>query len=214
MDGVLVDVGPSYHRTIVETVRHFTGRRVSIEEIGRFKARPGFNDDWKLTHTWIRQLGVRARFREVVAYFQQLYLGTNFQGYIRSERWLADRRRLPRLARRAELAIFTGRPRAEALFTLERFGVREHFGRLIGLEDGPTKPRPDGLLRLADGRPHASVLYVGDTVDDALAARRARIDFLAVLAQDAPRRSLRLREIRRLGARGIVESVNEIGNWL
>lgn len=214
MDGVLVDVRPSYHRTIVETVHHFTGRRVSPEDIGRFKARPGFNDDWRLTHTWIRELGGRARFREVVDHFQQLYLGTNFQGYIRRERWLADRRRLPRLARQAHLAIFTGRPRAEALFTLERFGVRAHFGRLIGLEDGPTKPRPDGLLRLADGRPHASVLYVGDTVDDALAARSAHIDFLAVLASDAPRRVLRLREIRRLGARGVVESVNEIGSWL
>jgi HAD superfamily phosphatase len=214
MDGVLVDVRPSYHRTILETVNHFTGRRVSHEEIGQFKARPGFNDDWKLTHTWIRQLGGRATFREVTAHFQRLYLGTNFQGYIRRERWLADRRRLRRLARLADLAIFTGRPRAEALFTLERFGVKERFGRLVGLEDGPTKPNPEGLLRLADGRSHASVLYVGDTVDDALAAHRARVPFLAVLDPGAPRRALRLREIRRLGARGIVESVNEIGSWL
>jgi HAD superfamily phosphatase len=214
MDGVLVDVRPSYHRTILETVRHFSGRRVSHEEIGRFKARPGFNDDWKLTHTWIHQLGGRATFREVTAYFQRLYLGTNFQGYIRRERWLADRRRLRRLARLADLAIFTGRPRAEALFTLERFGVKERFSRVVGMEDGPTKPHPEGLLRLAEGRPRAAVLYAGDTVDDALAARRARVNFLAVLDPEAPQRGLRLREIRRLGALGIVESVNEVGGWL
>lgn len=214
MDGVLVDVRPSYHRTILETVQHFTDRHVSGEEIGKFKARPGFNDDWKLTHTWIRELGGRASFREVVKHFQQLYLGENYQGHIRRERWLADRRRLRRLARIANLAIFTGRPRAEALYTLERFGVKERFCRLIALEDGPTKPRPDGLLRLANGKSHSSVVYAGDTVDDALAARRARIDFLAILDPGAPKRALRLREIRRLGARGILNSVNEIGNWL
>ncbi len=214
MDGVLVDVRPSYHRTILETVKHFTGRPVSEEGIGRFKAQPGFNDDWKLTHTWIRQLGYRTSYREVVEHFQRLYLGENFQGHIRRERWLADRRRLRRLGRLADLAIFTGRPRIEAIYTLERFGVKERFSRLVGLEDGPTKPRPEGLLRLADGRPHSSILYVGDTVDDALAARRARIDFLAILDPGAPRRALRVREIRRLGVRGIVNSVNEVGNWL
>ena len=214
MDGVLVDVGPSYHRTILETVRHFTGRRVADEGIGRFKAQPGFNDDWTLTHTWIRDLGGRASRAEVIAHFQRLYLGSDFQGYIRRERWLADRRRLRRFSSRADLAIFTGRPRQEAEFTLERFRVKERFGRLVALEDARPKPHPEGLLRLAGGRKREQVLYAGDTVDDALAARRAGIDFLAVLDPRAPRRSLRWREMRRLGARGVVESVNEIESWL
>ena len=215
MDGVLVDVRPSYHRTIVETVRHFTGRSVRKEEIGRFKARPGFNDDWKLTHTWIRELGGRANLREVIAHFQQLYLGSNFEGYIQRERWLADRRRLRRLARLADLAIFTGRQRQEAMYTLERFGVAERFSRLVALEDvSRPKPHPEGLLRLVDGRTRARVLYAGDTADDALAAKRARVDFLAVVMPGAPRRSLRVREMRRLGARAVVKSVNEIESWL
>jgi len=215
MDGVLVDVRASYHRAIVETVRHFTGRRVPAEEIGRFKARPGFNDDWKLTHTWIRELGGRARLSEVIEHFQRLYLGARFDGYIRRERWLADRRRLRRLSRLANLAIFTGRPRAEALYALERFRVTDRFASIVALEDvSRPKPHPEGLLRLADGRRRGRVLYVGDTVDDALAARRAGIDFLAVVMESAPRRSLRVREMRRLGARAVVESVNQIERWL
>jgi HAD superfamily phosphatase len=215
MDGVLVDVRPSYHRTIVETVCHFTGRRVRKEEIGRFKARAGFNDDWKLTHTWIRELGGRASLKEVIAHFQQLYLGADFEGYIRRERWLADRRRLRRLARLADLAIFTGRQRHEAMHTLERFGVKERFRRMVALDDvSRPKPHPEGLLQLVDGRGRAGVLYAGDMPDDALAAKRAGIDFVAVVMQGAPRRSQRVREMRRLGARGVVESVNEIGSWL
>lgn len=215
MDGVLVDVRPSYHRAIVETVRHFTGRPVSTAEIGRFKARSGFNDDWKLTRTWIRELGKRPSEREVVDYFQQLYRGENFQGYIRRERWLADRRRLRRLARTSDLAIFTGRLREEAEFTLEYFRVKERFARMVTLDDvRRPKPHPEGLLNLANGTPRASVLYVGDSADDALSARRARVPFIAVLHADAPRRSLRVREMRRLGARAVVESVNEIERWL
>lgn len=215
MDGVLVDVRPSYHRAIVETVRHFTGRRVSAAEIGRFKALPGFNDDWKLTCAWIRELGKRPNRRAVVEHFQQLYLGRNFQGYIRRERWIADRRVLRRLARAADLAIFTGRLRAEAAFTLEYFGMQDCFPRMVTLNDvGRPKPHPEGILRLVDGRPRSAVLYVGDSTDDALAARRARVEFLAVLHNGAPQRNKRIREMRRLGARAVVESANEIERWL
>jgi HAD superfamily phosphatase len=215
MDGVLVDVRPSYHRAIVETVRHFTGRRVSSAEIGRFKARSGYNDDWKLTQAWIRELGKRPHAHDVIAHFQRLYRGENFQGYIRSERWLADRRRLARLAGKADLAVFTGRMRAEAAFTLEYFGVKDRFARMVTLDDvRRPKPHPEGLLKLANGVPRTSILYVGDSVDDAIAARRARVAFLAVLHRGAPRRTLRIREMSRLGALAIVESVNEIERWL
>ncbi len=214
MDGVLVDVRPSYHRAILETVRHFTGCRVAEEEIGRFKVRSGFNDDWKLTHAWIHELGGKAGVREVVTHFQQLYRGRNFRGYIRLERLLADRRALGRLGRAADLAIFTGRPREEALYTLRRFRIRNRFARIVALEDGRPKPHPDGLRRLANGRRRSRVLYAGDTADDALAAGRAGVPFLAVVDPQAPRRALRVRELRRLGARAILESVNEVGRWL
>jgi HAD superfamily hydrolase (TIGR01548 family) len=215
MDGVLVDVTGSYHRTILETVRHFTGKAVTRHGIARFKTLPGYNDDWKLTHHWIRALGGRAPYREVVRHFQRLYRGRNFRGYISSERWLLDRHRLRRIARRADLAVFTGRPRREAVHTLELFGVRAHFGRIVGMEDVRRgKPHPEGLIRLANHRLLESVIYVGDTADDALAARRAGIRFIGVLDAEAPRRRLRAREMRRLGAAALLDTVNRIEGWL
>lgn len=215
MDGVLVDVTGSYHRTILETVRHFTGKAVTRHGIARFKTLPGYNDDWKLTHHWIHALGGRTPYPEVVRHFQRLYRGRNFQGYIGSERWLFHRRRLRRLARQADLAVFTGRPRREALHSLELFGVRVHFGRIIGMEDVRRgKPHPDGLIKLAARRSLDSVLYVGDTADDALAACRAGIRFIGVLDSRSPRRLLRAREMRRLGACAVLETVNSIEGWL
>ncbi len=215
LDGVLVDVRESYHRAIVETVRRFTGRRVSSRAIQRWKNRPGYNDDWKLTHHWIRALGGRARYLDVKRTFQSLYRGRRFQGFITRERWLLDRAHVARLARRADLAIFTSRPRDEARHTIEKARMKQYFRRLVALEDvARPKPHPEGLRKLLRGRDAGAALFVGDNVDDALAARRAGIAFLAVLPHRSRARRLRGSGLRALGARAILASAKEVERWL
>jgi HAD superfamily phosphatase len=215
VDGVLVNVNDSYHRAILETVRRFTGKRVERDEIQRWKCRPSYNNDWKLTFEWIRSRGGQASYREVTSVFQKLYRGRNFSGFIRHERWLASRRLLSRLARRYELAIFTGRPRREVLYTLKRFGVSQLFKRIVALEDvRESKPSPEGLRRILNGRSATRAVYLGDNVDDALAARRAGVMFLGVLPPDTAARKLHLGPLRRLGARAVLRSVAELERWL
>ncbi len=104
------------------------------------------------------------------------YWGTNGSGYVCGERWLLPRASLVRLARRYELAIFTGRTRQELTHTLRRFAMRKYFRRIITFNDvRRTKPDPEGLLRILGDRHRQSALYLGDNVDDAIAARRAGI---------------------------------------
>ncbi|MGM0590367.1 MAG: TIGR01548 family HAD-type hydrolase [Halobacteriota archaeon] len=50
IDGVLVDVGDSYRRAIVESVRRVYGDTIDRETIQRFKDVGGFNNDWELTY--------------------------------------------------------------------------------------------------------------------------------------------------------------------
>ncbi len=215
VDGVLVDVRDSYHRTIVETVRHFTGRRVTRNQIHRWKNRSGYNDDWKLTVDWIRSLGGRVRYGEVTRKFQRLYRGEKFDGYIARERWLLSREQLRRLAQRAELTIFTGRPRREALHTLRKFGVRAYFRRIVALQDVKrSKPDPEGLLRILNGRDPRSAIYVGDNIDDALAAHRAGVAFLGVLPPGSAARRFRAAGLREWGARAVLDTVNRVEKWL
>lgn len=215
VDGVLVDVRDSYHRTIVETVQHFTGRRVSRHEIHRWKNRSGYNDDWKLTVDWIRKLGRRASYEDVTHKFQQLYRGKNFEGHIAREQWLLSPARLRRLAERAELALFTGRPRREVLHTLGKFRVRRYFRSLVALEDVKrSKPDPEGLTRILNGRDPRSALYIGDSIDDALAARRAGVAFVGVLPHSSSARRFRAARLRQLGARAILSNVNDLEKWL
>jgi HAD superfamily hydrolase (TIGR01548 family) len=211
VDGVLVDVSESFHRTTIETVRYFTGRRVSRAEIHRWKNRSGYNDDWKLTTAWIRSLGRRVAYEEVKRQYQRFYWGKNGNGNVARERWLLPLTLLRRWSRRAELGIFTGRTRRELRHTLERFGVARHFRGIVTLDDVERpKPAPEGLLRILDGRDPTLVLYAGDNVDDALAARRCGIGFIGVLPRNSDARRLRARRLRELGAKIILGHVSEL----
>lgn len=215
VDGVLVDVRHTFHRCTIETVRHYTGCRVTREQIHHWKNRSGFNDDWRLTTAWIRSLGRRVPYEEVKRTYMQFYWGTNGNGYVRGERWLLPRPLLTRLARRADLALFTGRTRQELTHTLRRFGLRKFFGRVVTMDDvARTKPHPEGLLHILGTRDPRTALYLGDNVDDAIAARRARVPFLGILPRGGSARRVRLARLREQGALDILTDVRQLSKWL
>ncbi len=203
MDGVLVDVTESYRETIARTVAHFTGGGVSRRRIQDYKNQGGFNDDWELTHRIIADAGVNVAFEEVKEHFQRVFLGSAYSGnngegavasdaLILRERWIARPGKLEALANRFRLAIFTGRPRAEARLSLRRFAGDLVFDPIIALEDVENKkPHPEGLLRILQANRDSSgracpAFYVGDTVDDARCARAAEVPFIGVTAPSSP----------------------------
>ncbi len=182
MDGVLVDVSNSYRRTISETVYFFTGREITGEQIQQYKDRGGFNDDWKLTYTLIREAGMEVSYSRMHDEFQRRYRGENWNGLIQQEASLVTPQTLAQLQPGRVFGIVTGRPEAEAKWTLEYLGLKKHFPLLVAMEqqDRRTKPDPYPLRRsLAmlkqcgmTVEPEEAV-YVGDTGDDMLAARAA-----------------------------------------
>ena len=104
VDGVLVDVRGSFHRSIIETVQSFTGRRVTYAEIHQWKNRSGYNDDWRLTTDWIASLGNPIPYAKVKARFQKFYWGTKQRpGNVTREKWLITHSRLESWSRRADL---------------------------------------------------------------------------------------------------------------
>ena len=175
LDGVLVDVSRSYRRAIAETVGHYTGAVPSPGQIQAYKDRGGFNDDWHLSHTMVADAGREVPLAEVVAAFQERYRGADFDGYIASEPPMARRSLLRELHDHfGPLGLVTGRPEAEARFTLERFGWADLFGSVVAMDqqDGKGKPDPFGLTLCLEelGRPSRGAAYVGDTGDDQRAA--------------------------------------------
>jgi HAD superfamily hydrolase (TIGR01548 family) len=215
VDDVLVDVRGSFQRTTLETVKFFTERRVTRTELHRWKNRQGFNDDWKLSTAWVQALGGGFDYKEVKRKFVELYWGKNGKGNVTREKWLLPRLSLRRLANTSELAIFTGRTRRELDCTLDRFRVREFFKWIVTIEDvKQSKPDPEGLRLIANGRDPSLGVYVGDNVDDALAARSVRMPFVAVLPRRSEERRQRGERLRKLGAQIILSDISELEAWL
>ncbi|MEA1993674.1 MAG: histidinol-phosphate transaminase [Euryarchaeota archaeon] len=202
MDGVLVDVGESYRRTIKETAEEFRGEEVSMEEIEEYKKRGGYNNDWDLTEALIRSSGKKILRETIIEHFQRRYLGKNFDGYIANEQWLLDKSLLRELSTRYSLGIVTGRPREEAVYTLTREKVAKYFDCVITMDEVPGKEKPDpyGIRMAVQQLDISRALYLGDTVDDLRAATSAGV--IPV--------SIGLGGIREENVVYILKSVNEI----
>jgi HAD superfamily phosphatase len=217
VDGVLVDVRGSFHRSILDTVHHFTGKRITYGEIGAWKNRGGYNDDWKLSTDWIASLGGKAAYRTVKRQFMKFYWGENLRpGNVQRERWLVPRGRLERWSRRAPLALFTGRTRTELDYTLDRLKTRQYFTSIVTMNDvSQQKPHPEGLLRLIGKLDPRRVIYLGDNVDDAISSRRAGVPFIGVLPGGGTPVARRIRAglLRKNGAIRVLEKASELENY-
>jgi HAD superfamily phosphatase len=205
MDGVLVDVTESYRETIACTVEHFTGVKPTNDQIQDLKNQGGFNDDWKLTHHAVTAAGLEAGFEAVKDHFQSIFLGGNgTPGLIMRERWVANPGTLEKLAGKFRLAVFTGRPRAEAHLTLARFAAGLEFAPIVGMEDVTRhKPAPDGLLAIT-----GAAYYVGDSIDDARCARAAGVPFIGIAAPENPRYIDLVFLFQEEGAIAIIDNIN------
>lgn len=139
----------------------------------------------------------------IVRLYQERYLGPRLfeavhgmpavwfhePGRIDAETALVPVEIVAALARRFPLGVVTGRPRAEAVYALERLGFWPYFRVLVshdevvaemqrrGTQEPLGKPHPWPLQHAADlldPSGHRAVVFIGDTVDDIRAARRLR----------------------------------------
>ena len=216
MDGVLAEVTESYRQAIVETVAHFTGRRIERDVIQDYKNRGGWNNDWALSQKICLDLDVELPYETVVEYFNQIFIGPNHgDGLISRESWFPKAGFLERLGQRYGLSLFTGRLQYEADITLKRFAPGIVFDPMLCAEHvEKAKPAPDGLLEIQRRKPGAKFWYVGDTVDDARSARAAGVPFIGIVAKDHSTRSEILRLFDEEKAIAVVENVNEIEELL
>jgi len=207
MDGVLVDVTESYRETISRTVAHFTGSPLTNLQIQEYKNQGGWNDDWQLSHHIVTQAGFDVPFETVKAHFQSLFIGNGTDGLIMREQWVARPGVLEALHSQFDFALFTGRPRAEAQITLDRFAAGLNFDPIVGMHEvARHKPDPEGLLLLKPSdRP---CYYIGDTVDDARCARAAAVPFIGIAAPSNPLYVDLVFLFQEQGAYAIVDDIN------
>lgn len=206
IDGTLIDESRSYREAIRRTAEFLLRRPVSEGEVDAIKALPGFNNDWDATwalvgkriHGSIYRPGPADRgsfaYRRLRNVFQTYYLGHRLWADLSGEEppfeWeeplmetetpLMALDTLERLAP-FTLGIVTSRPRAEALMALRQHGFDRYFpaSSVVAMEDAQReKPHPQPLLVLVRRLGCTTPVYVGDSINDALAAAAAGMPFI------------------------------------
>jgi HAD superfamily hydrolase (TIGR01548 family) len=216
VDGVLIDVRGTYWRSALETVRYLSGKRVTYAELHKWKSKPGYNDDWRMTADWVTSLGRPTTYAEARMAFEKFYWGTDGQpGNVRNEKFLVTPGQVDRWASRFELNLFTGRTRREFSSTFDTWPSAARFRTVVTMDDVKNiKPHPEGLLKILGRRDPATAVYLGDNIDDALAARDAGVPFMAILPRDAHGYRQRAARFRELRALALLPRATDLNAWL
>ena len=215
MDGVLIDAGSSYRVAIEKTFEKFSGKPITQKEIQDTKNLGGLNNDWDLTKFLLEKEGIRVSYQDLVDAFQEFYWNDG-KGLINNETPLFNVGLFEELSKDYNLSIFTGRLRAEAMFALEKFGVKDYFYPIITTDDiphGMGKPNPLGLNMTKEMTISNKYYYFGDTIDDVLAAKAA--GYFPVGCLPPMDKSVELTQrLKDNGAKQVINSVNEIKKML
>jgi HAD superfamily hydrolase (TIGR01548 family) len=175
--------------------------------------------------------------------FQEVYLGKDLfeatyglapqfyldKGFNQREQLLIDKHMLAELAANHIMAIATGRPRAEADYPLDHFGIRKYFTNVVALEDcleeearllkteakavSLSKPDPFMLDAIAEGHKNlfTESYYIGDMPDDMIAARKSAGGYKAVgMIMSAPDQESLKKELEHAGADTIIENFEQL----
>lgn len=179
MDGVLIDASKSYRVAVQKTFNTFTGKEVTMEEISQIKKLGGLNNDWDLTEFLLKKYGFEIEYDKIVDTFNTFY-----RALADIEEPLVSHEFFKNLAKDYNLAIFTGRVKEEAFFTLEKHGFTDYFYPIITMEEvGFEKQKPDclGLEIIKKKIITDRLYYLGDTVDDMICAISANVTGIGVL---------------------------------
>jgi phosphoglycolate phosphatase-like HAD superfamily hydrolase len=175
--------------------------------------------------------------------FQEVYLGKDLfeatygqvpqfyldEGFNQREQLLVDKHILEELATNHILAIATGRPRAEANYPLDRFGIRKYFASIMALEDclkeearlrktaakkvSLSKPDPFMLDAIAESQRDliAEFYYVGDMPDDMQAAKRSAAGYRGIgILLSAPDKARLKADLLKAGADIVIDDFEQL----
>jgi len=243
---------PEIHEETDTWLRHKeTISRFDVTELAHFLESTGkplttlFEQKAKPDHEFIMSLykGDVGSGNIIKQIFQEIYLGRDLfkstygipvrvydgEGYINREKLLVNKSRLKSLSKNNILAIATGRPKAEADYPLNHFGLKKYFQIILTLDDcireeksilakegdkvSLSKPNPYMLDAIAEIKKNETSLfyYVGDMPDDMEAAAKSKAGFKGVgVFYSAPDADILKRELLRAGAEYIIEDLEEL----
>jgi histidinol-phosphate aminotransferase len=132
-------------------------------------------------------------YKKIKKIFQSYYLGEKLyweiykempplnikNGLINNESSLIQKEILENIYQNYKIGVATSRPRFEAIYTLKKLGITPNFileKNIVAQEDTQNeKPAPDPLLETKKRLNKINPVYVGDSINDILAAKSANM---------------------------------------
>lgn len=211
MDGVLIDASKSYRVAIQKTFQQLTGKEVSSEEISATKKLGGLNNDWDLTEFLLKKYGYEIDKDKIVDIFQSYYAQL-----AATEVPLVNVEFFEKLSQKYDLAIFTGRVKEEAYYTLDKHGFTKYFCPIITLEEvGLDRQKPDclGLKLIKEKIITNKIYYLGDTIDDMICAMTGNVNGIGVLPPQDKSDELK-KLLKSKNAMVVLEKALDLGEFL
>jgi phosphoglycolate phosphatase-like HAD superfamily hydrolase len=180
VDGVLIDPGRAFMDAVAGALGELAPAMAwSDEDYLRIKRSGGFNNDFRLTAAALAQAEQGgpvpdwSRLEPRIRQWEPRCQVAVRRHYLRTARLARPMVAWEQLAAvPGDLAICTGRPPGELASGFELLGFQ-----LPAVSDRAPhlrKPRPEGLIQLADTFRAGRIVFVGDSLDDAAALRGAR----------------------------------------
>lgn len=186
IDGVLVDVSNSYCEAIKRTVEKISNKKITDKDIEEIKKQPGSNNDWDVSFalaydTSFSKIDRKSKkYQDLKAIFQDFYIG---QKLYENEPLLISKGNLQVLTERGiNIGVVTSRPRNEAMLVLKRLGIQYFDPKLVVAQEDcvEEKPSPKPIKLVVARAQGKNAIYIGDTINDQLAAERAGVSYQSV----------------------------------
>ncbi len=164
VDGVLIDVSKSYHFSIKDTVDHFTGKDIPLEELRDIKFSFGINNDWDVSVAGILYADsglpldkFKKDFKDYSKTLELMYKYAEERGiklpdykdlveffeekyriHRLKEELIFPHEALERIREKADITgVITGRPFEDLDFSFKHFDLYRYFDLVITEDDIP-----------------------------------------------------------------------------
>ena len=215
MDGVIMNTNDSFPVATCQTYNHFTGEELTFDEINEIKYRGGFNSDWDILMYLFDERDFTVKFEDMAKYYMDIYFDGK-GGLIDDETLILTEDCLEELIKNYNLAIFTGRDKASATYTVNKWNIKKYFYPMITCENvgwNHQKPDTKGVSIIKEKVIADEIYYLGDTVDDMICARNSKVNGIGILPPRDKSEKLKLRLFEE-GAITVLENTNDLPQFL
>lgn len=172
MDGVLIDSYRAWYIVFNKSLEHFGGKPVSEEEFSEKVWAKNFNETAK-NYFSVSTAKIREYFDGIYPLFKE-----NLVCFPDVERALEKLKN-----QKLKLAVVTNTHCGHARRILKDMDLLKFFDYIVGADKVKNgKPEPDLILKALEDMKlkKDEVIFVGDTVWDRIAAKKARVKFIGI----------------------------------